>query len=130
MAEAVLGLVGGDASLRMDLFDLLPHVWQVVGVDVLEHVHLANDLLWVVAEQPPEGGTCVPQSAVWVDYRDDFRGILYDREQPPIILGPMRMRRSISVTRGIVTEVVSVSIRGVHISLSGGKSPATPWYSL
>src|SRR5215210_5212069 len=122
MAAAVLGFVGGDASLRKDLLALLQHVWQVVGVDVLEHVHLANDLLWVVAEQPPEGGACVPQSAVWVDYRDDFRGVLHHREQPPIALGPMHMLKSIGLTRGTVIEVVSVLIRGVHISLSGGKS--------
>src|SRR3954454_23578882 len=64
---------------------LLQHVWQVFGVDVVEHVHLANDLLWVVAEHLPEGGACVPQSAVGIDYRDVFRGILHDRAQPAVV---------------------------------------------
>src|SRR5918995_3337157 len=45
VAEAVLSLVGGDTSLRKGLLSLLQHVWQVVGVDMVEHVHRADCLL-------------------------------------------------------------------------------------
>src|SRR5829696_5735714 len=129
MAEAVLGLVGGDASLRKGLPGLLHHVWQVVGVDMVEHVHRADCLLRIVTEHPLEGRIYVPQSAFWVYYLDNFRGVLHHREQPPSALRPMHMRRSIGVTRGTVTEVASVPIRGVHVSLSGGKITASVKYT-
>src|SRR5829696_7054989 len=124
MAEAVLGLVRGDTPCRDCLLGLLQNVWQVVGVNVLEHIHLANDLLCVVAEHPLECGVCVPQGAIEVDYRDVFRRMLHYRSQPPIALRPMR--RYIGITRGIVTGIVPVSIRGVHVSLSGGKGGKAP----
>src|SRR5215216_2786061 len=108
MAEAVLSLVGGDAPLRKGPLCLLHHVWQVVGVDMVEHVHRADCLLSIVAEYPLEGRIYVPQSAVWVYYFDNFRGVLHHREQPPSAL--RHMRRSIGVTRGTVTEVASVPI--------------------
>src|SRR5918995_2908689 len=85
MTEAVLGLVRSDTPLRKDLLGLLQHVWQVVRVDVVEHVHLANDLLWVVAKHPPEGGASVSQGAIGIDYRDVFRRILCDRSQPAVV---------------------------------------------
>ena len=120
MAEAVLGLVRGDTPLRKGLLGLLQHVWQVVGVDVVEHVHRANDLLGVVAEHPLEGGARVPQGAVGVDYRDDLRGVLHDRAQPAVVFPgrPAVMPGLIGTTmRGTVTAVVPVSIRGVNVSL-------------
>ena len=120
MTEAVLGLVRGDTPCRKGLLGLLQQVWQVVGVDVVEHVHLANDLLWVVAEHPLEGGACVSQGTIGIDHRDVFRGILHNRAQPAVIL-PGRsevMPGLISTTmRGTVTAVVPVSIRGVNVSL-------------
>src|SRR5215210_1981697 len=87
---------------------------------MVEHVHLANDLLWVVAEHAPEGGACVPQGAIGIDHRDVFRGILHNRAQPAVVLPgrPEVMPGLIGIAmRGTVTEVVPVSIRGVNVSL-------------
>ena len=132
MAEAVLGPVRGDTPCRKGLLGLLQHVWQVLGVDVVEHVYLANDLLWVVAKHPLEGGACVSQGTIRIDYRDVLRRILYDRSQPAVVLpGRSAIMPGLIGTamRGTVTAVVPVSIRGVNVSLPAAGPTAIVKYT-
>src|ERR687893_1274340 len=117
--EAVLGLVGSDTPLSEGLLGLLQHMGEIFRVDVVEHVHRANCLIEIVAEHPLEGGVCVPQSAVEVHYRDELRGVLHNRAQPPVVVPRLTVRRrgSICMMRGTVTGVASLLSRGVHVSL-------------
>src|SRR4028119_57299 len=100
-------------------------------MDEVEHVHLADDLLGVVAEHPTEGRTGVPQGAVGVYYRDVFRGVLHDRAQPPVVLSrwPVEMLGLTTATRATVAGVVSVCIRGVQVFLSGNETTAVRKYT-
>jgi len=72
VTEAVLGLVRGDASLGECLLGLFQHVREVLGVDVIEDVHLADGLLGVVPQDALPGGVGVAQGAVRLHYRDDL----------------------------------------------------------
>ena len=104
---------------------------EVVGVNVVEHVHRAEDLVGVVAQDPLPGGVGVAQGAVGVHYGYDLRGVLYDRAQPPVVFPryPVGMDGLIGTMGGTVTGVVSLLIRGVHVSLSGGKATAGVKYT-
>jgi hypothetical protein len=101
-------------------------------VDIVEHVHRADDLLGSVAEHPPEGGASVPQGTIGIDYRDVFRRVLHDRAQPAVVFPgrPEVMPGLISTTmRGTVTAVVPISIRGVNVSLPAAGPTAIVKYT-
>ena len=87
---------------------------------MVEHVHRADCLLGIVAEDAVEGGARLAQGALGVDYLYDLRGVLKHRAQPPVAFPgrPVVMPELIGTTmRGTVSVVVPVSIRGVNVCL-------------
>jgi hypothetical protein len=103
---------------------------------MVEHVHHADCFLGSVAEHPLEGRACVPQSTVWVHYLEDIRGVLHHRPQPAVVFPELLIVMSglVGTTmRDTFTEVVPVSIRGVHVFLlaavptTGVKYTARSW---
>src|SRR5688572_30288676 len=87
---------------------------------MVEHVHRADGLLGIVAKDAVEGGGRVAQGAVGVDDLYDLRGVLQHRAQPPVAFPgrPVVMPGLIgTATRGTVSVVVPVSIRGFNVCL-------------
>jgi hypothetical protein len=65
---------------------LLTDELQVVRVDVAKHVHRADRLRGIVAEDTLEGGVGVEQGTVEIDYLHDLHAVLHDRAQPPNVV--------------------------------------------